>query len=53
MINEMIIGGIIFYLLFGNYIAARTYEIREKARRMEMENDHLEYGADHEGQEND
>jgi len=44
MIGELIIIGITLYALFGPYMSAKAYELREKAHKMEIENDRMEMG---------
>ena len=44
MILEIITLGIFVYLLFGKLIKAKIEELHQRARRMELENDHLEFG---------
>jgi len=40
----MIVGAILIYVVFGDYIAAAAENLRQDARRKELENDKVEFG---------
>jgi hypothetical protein len=46
MILEIVISGVIVWIIFGDYVAARAEEISENARKIRLENDEKEYPSE-------